>query len=391
LPRFFASTVPGLERFLAAEISAIGLTPLRLPSVTLSGEARDDAGGVEFDGGLMDMQRANLHLRTAGRILYRMGEFRAIGLSELRKKASALPWELFLNPGRPVSLRVTCHKSRLYHSGAVAERMLGAIGDRLKKPVEALKFDEDAPSLPQLIVVRLLNDMCAVSIDTSGSRLHRRGYRLETAKAPLREILAAGLLQASGWDGASPLIDPFCGSGTIAIEAALITRRIAPGKNRRFAFMDWPGFDPALWKRLVQEAAGQELPASPAPILASDRDEGAVGICRSNAARAGVEGDIQISRLAFSALEAPPVPGWIVTNPPYGLRVSPTKDLRNLYSQLGNILMEKFPRWNVGLLTAGEFYAGHTHLPFGKPLDLINGGLKVQFFTGQVPEVRKNP
>ncbi len=384
MPRFFASTIPGLEPILAAEITALGLTPLRLPPVILSGEARDETGGVEFEAGLMDMQRANLWLRTAGRILYRMGEFRAIGLSELRKKASALPWELFLNPGRPVSLRVTCHKSRLYHSGAVAERVLGAISDRLKKPVEAQKFDEDAPALPQLIVVRLVNDVCAVSIDTSGSRLHRRGYRLETAKAPLRETLAAGLLLAAGWDTGLPLIDPFCGAGTIPIEAALIARRAAPGKNRRFAFMDWPGFDPALWKRLVQEAAGQELPAAPAPILASDRDEGAVGICRSNAARAGVEGDIRISRCAFSALEAPPAPGWIVTNPPYGVRVSPTKDLRNLYSQLGNVLMEKFPGWNVGLLTAGEFYAGHTRLPFGKPLDLVNGGLKVQFFTGRV-------
>jgi putative N6-adenine-specific DNA methylase len=391
MPRFFASTVPGLEHILSAEVAALGLTPLRLPPVIISGESRDDAGGVEFEAGLMDMQRANLWLRTAGRVLYRMGEFRAIGLSELRKKASAMPWELFLQPGRPVSLRVACHKSRLYHSGAVAERVLGAISDRLKKPVEARKFDEEAPVLPQLIVVRLVNDLCAVSIDTSGSRLHRRGYRLETAKAPLRETLAAGLLLAAGWDGASPLVDPFCGSGAIAIEAALIARRIAPGKNRRFAFMDWPGFDPALWKRLVQEAAGQELPAPPAPILASDRDEGAVHICHSNAARAGVEGDIQITRRAFSDMESQPVPGWIVTNPPYGVRVSPNKDLRNLYSQLGNVLMEKFPGWNVGLLTAGEFYAGHTRLQFGKPLDMVNGGLKVQFFTGRVPDTRKSP
>ncbi len=244
MPRFFAATIPGLEPVLARELSALGLTPRSLPPLYLSGEAREDAGGVEFEASLRDLYRANLHLRTAGRILYRFGEFKAIGFSELRKKASSLPWELFLRPGQPVALRVTCHKSRLYHSDAVGERVLGAIADRLKKPVVHEKFDENADHLPQLIVIRVVNDICSVSIDSSGSLLHRRGYRLETAKAPLRETLAAGLLLSSSWDGLSPLIDPFCGSGTIAIEGALLARHIAPGKNRRFAFMGWPEYDP---------------------------------------------------------------------------------------------------------------------------------------------------
>ncbi|MHC1784144.1 MAG: class I SAM-dependent RNA methyltransferase [Anaerolineaceae bacterium] len=247
------------------------------------------------------------------------------------------------------------------------------------------KFDENAARLPQLILIRLVNDICSVSIDTSGSLLHRRGYRLETAKAPLRETLAAGLVLSSGWDRVSPFIDPFCGSGTIAIEAALIARKVAPGKNRRFAFMDWPNYDPAIWKKLLQEASAQELPSCPAPILASDRDEGAVKICQANAERAGVLQDLRVSQRAFSALDAIPGPGWIVTNPPYGVRVSPTKDLRNLYSQLGNVLHSNFVGWHVGMLTSGEFYAGHTRLPFGKSLQLVNGGLRVEFFTGVVP------
>jgi putative N6-adenine-specific DNA methylase len=385
MPRLFASTIPGLEPVLARELTALGLKPEALPPVLISGEAREDSGGVEFEGGLKDIYRANLHLRTAGRILYRLGEFRAIGFSELRKKAAALPWELFLRPGQAVALRVTCHKSRLYHSGGVAERILGAIGDRLKKPPFPEKFDEDAERQPQLIVVRLVNDVCSVSIDTSGSSLHRRGYRLETAKAPLRETLAAGLILNSGWDQVSPFIDPFCGSGTIVIEAALMARRIAPGRNRRFGFMNWPNYDPAIWKTLLAEAAKNEIPC-PAAILASDRDEGAVRICQSNAERAGVLADIQVTHTAFSGLDARPAPGWFVTNPPYGVRLSPTKDLRNLYSQFGNVLAEKFSGWHVGLLTSSEFYAGHTRVPFENILPLVNGGIRVQFFTGRVPK-----
>ena len=338
---------------------------------------------MEFEASLADLYRANLILRTANRIVYRLGEFSAVSFPELRKKAARLPWESVLKPGQPVALRVTCHKSKLYHSDGVAERVAGAIADHLKKPSPVKKFDENAASLPQLILVRFFHDVCTISVDTSGELLHRRGYRLETAKAPLRETLAAGLLMAAGWDCQSPLLDPFCGSGTIAIEAALMARRIAPGKNRRFAFMDWPGFDEKKWKQILARATSLEIRSS-APIQASDRDAGAIQMAQSNAERAGVLNMIQFECQAVSAIHPPERPGWMVTNPPYGVRVSPARDLRDLYAQLGNVLREHCIDWKTGVLCSSDILAGQMRLPVQEKIKFINGGIPVHLYCGRV-------
>lgn len=381
--QYFAVTIPGLESFLRQELLALGIESKPPISASLTGEPHEEAGGLEFEGSTTDLYRVNLHVRTANRVLVRFGDFYAAAFSELHKKASRLPWEEYLHPRQPIALRVTCHKSKLYHSGGVAERVANAISDRLGKITPVAKFDEAVRPLPQLIVVRLVNDRCTISIDSSGVLLHRRGYRLETAKAPLRETLAAGLVLASGWDGSAPLIDPFCGSGTIAIEAAMIARRIAPGKKRRFAFMDWPGFLSAQWQKQLAEAAALERPL-PGVIQASDRDSGAIRISQSNAERAGVLENIQFSCQAFSAIEPPEGPGWIVTNPPYGVRVSHGNDLRNLYSQLGNVLRAKCPGWHTGILCASDILVGHTQLKYDQALAMINGGIPVKFYMGRV-------
>lgn len=378
--RLFAVTMPGMEKFLQKELKSLGFNAKPPIAYDPSGEAYEESGGVEFDASLSDLYRVNLHLRTANRILSRLGEFTANGFEELQKKAARLPWQQYLRPGQPVALRVTCKKSRLYHSDAVAREVLSAINSKLGKTSTLVKFDEDTRPVPQLVVVRLFRDVCTISMDTSGASLHRRGYRLETAKAPLRETLAAGLLMASGWGSASPLIDPFCGSGTFAIEAAMIARNIAPGKNRRFAFTDWANFDSPLWQSLYKEAAAAETTDCP-PILASDRDEGAVEITASNASRAGVLENLQIKCQAFSAIEPPESKGWIVTNPPYGMRVSSGKDLRNLYSHLGDVLREKCPQWHVSFLCSDPILAGHTHFLFKDPLRLVNGGIPVGYYS----------
>ena len=324
-----------------------------------------------------------MHLRTANRILARLGELGAITFAELRKKAARLPWEEYIRPGQPVALRVTCHKSRLYHSDGVAERVAAAIGDRLGRQVERVKADEEAQNPPQLVVVRFVNDLCTLSIDSSGALLHRRGYRLETAKAPLRETLAAGLLMAANWGGSTPLLDPFCGSGTIPIEAALFACRMAPGKNRRFAFMDWPNYDAALWQAQLDQAAAGEI-NNPVLLQASDRDAGAIRIAQSNAGRAGVLDHIQFACNAISAIQPPLAPGWVVTNPPYGVRVSPTQDLRNLYAQMGNVLQKLCPQWEVGFLCNSDVLAGQTRLKFIEKRPLVNGGIPVKFYLGRV-------
>jgi putative N6-adenine-specific DNA methylase len=376
----YAVTQPGLEPYLINELKNLGLTGKRPKAYDSTGEAHEESGGVEFEASLADLYRANLQLRTANRVLSRLGEFSANGFEELQKKAARLPWQQYLRPGQPVALRVTCRKSRLYHSDAVGREVLAAINLNLGKPSTLVKFDEDIRPVPQLVVVRLYRDVCTISMDTSGASLHRRGYRLETAKAPLRETLAAGLLFASGWDATTPMMDPFCGSGTIAIEAALMACRIAPGKNRRFAFTDWQNFDSSLWQGIYKEAAANELTECP-PILASDRDEGAIRISTANAERANVLQYLTLQCQAFSAIHPPADKGWVVTNPPYGVRVSASKDLRNLYTHLGDVLREQFAGWHFGLLCADPILAGHIRVSFEKSLQLTNGGIPVKFQT----------
>jgi len=391
---YFAVTAPGIESITALELARLALIPAESliavkpasssPKESLVTHHASDF--LHFKGDLASLYRANLHLRSASRILVRLGmPFMARSFAELVEKASRLPWERFLTPGQPVALRVTCHKSKLYHSEAVAERLLTALEARLGKPSPRLKpsDEDDGEHPPQLILARLVDDKCTVSVDSSGALLHRRGYRLATAKAPLRETLAAAILFASGWDAQSPLIDPFCGSGTIPIEAALLALGIPPGMKRRFAFMDWPNFDESLWKSLCSEFHLSSF-ISPPLILASDRDAGAVRIAQENARRAGVNHLIQFEAQAVSAMYPPARKGWIVTNPPYGVRVSEGKDLRNLYAQLGNVLRAKLPDWRVAILSSDEFLLGHTGLKLDTSLAFNNGGLRVKLGRGLI-------
>lgn len=390
MAELFAVVAPGLAAYTAQELVELNLLPA-------ADGAGIEPGGVTFAGGKAAIYRANLHLRTANRVLVRLGAFRAVGFDELRKFSGRLAWERYLTPGQPVALRVTCHKSRLYHSDAVAQRVAAAIGDRLGVAPPLQKFDEesDAPddqAPPQIVLVRLLHDQATISIDASGALLHRRGYRLATAKAPLRTTLAAGLLRAAGWQPNSspaPLLDPFCGAGTIAIEAALLALGAPPGRQRRFAFMQWPDFDGALWAELLAAADAQQQGrttqmAGRLQILASDRDAGAIAMAQANAARAGVAEAIEFSCRPVSAIDPPPGPGWMVTNPPYGLRVGEGSDLRNLYAQLGKVLRSRCPDWRVALLATDRKLLGQLGLPLDTSLGLVNGGIRVMAARGVV-------
>ncbi len=386
--KLFAVSAPGLEEFTRRELDQLGL----LPFIEISSPQRDqnvrdsigaESGGVLFEGDLKEIYRANLLLRTASRVLVRFGEFYAAAFSELEKKSSRLSWEQYLHPGQPLAVRVTCRKSRLYHSDAVARTLIKGIGNRIHEAPVLMKVDEDSQEdPPQIIVVRLVRDKCTISVDSSGPGLHRRGYRLAVARAPLRENLAAGLIMASGWDGISPLIDPFCGSGTIPIEAAMMARGIPAGGARRFAFFNWPGFDHALWESLLKESIRQMQTDCP-PIYASDRDAGAIEMAEANAARAGVEEIIEFSCRAVSAIE-PFGTGWVVTNPPYGVRVSSNKDLRNLYAQFGNILRDRCRGWKVALLCNDYQLLGNIGLQFDTSLTMVNGGIPVKLARATV-------
>lgn len=357
---------PGLESITAKELHEMGYQSFSIES-----------GGIAFQGNLNDIYKLNLQLRTASRILIRLGHFHASAFSELEKKSSRLPWETYLTPSLAISLRATCHKSRLYHSNGVIERVVSGIGKHLGFVPNFITTENvEEPNINQLVSIRLLNDDCTISIDTSGELLHRRGYRLANAKAPLRETLAAGIIIASGWEKDKPFLDPFCGSGTIPIEAALIALGIPPGLKRRFAFMSWPKYEADTWTSLLEgfiKNPPKELPL----ILASDRDAGAISMAYENAKRAGVADFIQFECKAVSAITPPTDPGWVITNPPYGLRIHSNKDIRNLYAQFGKVLRSNCSNWKAAVLCSNKTLLSQTGIKFTPTLHFSNGGINV--------------
>src|SRR4051812_39217758 len=377
----FAITAPGLEAICAAELRALGIAGVPEP------------GGVAWEGGADDLMRANLWLRTAGRVVVRAATFRARTFIELERHARKVPWERWVVPGRAVRLRVTSKKSKLYHEGAIAERLLGFIEDRVGGvgATSAAKGpeDEDDGGDAQLFVVRVLRDEVTISADASGALLHLRGYRQAVAKAPLRETLAAAMLLGAGWRGDAPLLDPMCGSGTIPIEAALLARAISPGlasssrEPRAFAFTAWPGHDAAAWERAVAEARDAILPAAPVPIAGSDRDAGAVEAARANAERAGVAGDVDFAVRPVSAMEPPAGAGLLICTPPYGVRVGESDALRNLYAALGRTARARCPGWTVALLAAERKLEAQVGIPFAEAFRTGNGGIPVHLVVGR--------
>ena len=282
--KLFAITAPGLEGILARELKQLGMK--------IGGSV---AGGVEFIGDAGELAKANLWSRVANRIVVRVDEFHASSFHELERRAKKVEWGRYLSAGSPVRFRVTCRKSKLYHSDAVAERLANAAIRSTGAKADATLDDEESEEANgQLFIVRIANDICTISADSSGALLHRRGYRQAIAKAPLRETIAAAMLIGSEWDMTRPLVDPMCGSGTIAIEGAMMARRMAPGVGRSFAFEQWPEHDSSKWNAMVDEARQAVLPSAGAPIIASDRDAGAVAAATSNSQRAGVASEIEI-------------------------------------------------------------------------------------------------
>lgn len=368
----FAVVAPGLESLVVDELRALAaVQPLRVED--------SEAGGVAFKADRAGLYAANLHLRMATRVLVRVGSFHANAFSQLERRARRLPWGRFVRDGQAVVFRVTSRKSRLYHQEAVAQRLLDAAGGRVSDG------SAGGGSGAQEFVVRLYRDECTVSADASGELLHRRGYRLDSAKAPLRETLAAAMLAAAGWSGQAPLLDPMCGSGTIAIEAAMLARRIPPGLRRSFAFERWPEFDARSWDTVRERARELVRPDGQALIQGSDRDAGAVRAANLNAERAGVAADIEWRRAAISAIEPPPSSGWIVTNPPYGVRVGERKRLRNLYAQFGNVLRAKCRGWEVAMLTTHPELEHQTGFALESKFETTNGGIRVRLMRARVP------
>ncbi len=386
----FAIAAPGLAPLIARELDALGVTPLRV-----------EPAGVAFAGTPEAIFRVNCGSRLASRVVLRLAEFEARDFATLEKQARRVPWPLVLAPGETAALSVTCRKSRLYHSDAVAERVARGIERSVAGArAEVASADEAEDDVPddlhargtartQRILVRFDRDRCTVSADASGALLHRRGWRLDTGKAPLRETLAAALLVASGWPADVPLVDPMCGAGTIAIEAALLARNIAPGLARDFACEAWPGADRAIAHAERERARALVRPSLSAPIVAADRDAGAIVATTTNAERAGVLGDLTIVHrsLSHTDLGSLGARGWVVTNPPYGIRTGDPATLAALWGRLGAVVRAAGPAWALAAVVPDPALARELRLPLDRVLSTTTGGRAITFVRSRSPRV----
>ncbi len=363
----YATCAPGVERLAVAEITRLG--------GRIDGRER---GGVSFSADLPTLYRVHLHGSLLHRVVVRVATFRAGALPELFRKTRRLAWEGWLVHGSVVEVRATSHRSRLYHTGAIAERVVAAVAERL---AESGSGDAEG-SPPLLLFARLENNRCTLSLDASGELLHRRGYRLAAARAPLRETLACAVLELAGWRPELPLLDPMCGAGTFAIEAARHALGIAPGLERPFAFQRWQTFDAPLWARLVAEAEEKRRGTLPAPIRASDLNPEAVAVARANAERAGVADVVRLREGDLFDLVPEGPPGVVVLNPPYGRRIG-GRNPAALYRRIGDLLRDRFPGWRYALLCPTPSLADATGLT-GDRHRLSHGGQRVVLVAGRL-------
>lgn len=360
----FLVGLPGLETVLAKEAKTRGFS-----------QVETVAGGVTCRGGWQDIWRANLEMRGASRVLVRIASFRAPHLAQLDKRSRKVDWGAFLHPDVPVSIEASSKRSRVYHTGAIRQRIQGALQDRLGVPVSA--------EAPLCLRVRLDDDLCTISIDTTGDPLHKRGHKLAVNKAPMRETMAAQFLIACGYKPGEALVDPMCGSGTFAIEAAEMTLGLQAGRSRDFAFAHLPSFDAKRFEALKIAPDKNARGESGILCWGSDRDAGAIEMSRANAERAGVLDQVDFTHAAISDLRRPEGsdPGLVLVNPPYGDRIGDKKGLAALYGAFGRVMKEQFVGWRIGLITDDHKLARATGLPFKKPTSPIpHGGLKVKLY-----------
>ncbi len=358
----FLVATPGFEPVLAAEareaeFKGVAIVP----------------GGVTITGGWAEIWRANLVLRGASSVFARIASFPVFHLAQLDKRARKVDWAAVLRKDVPVRVEASCKHSKIYHSGAAKQRFETAIAETLGAAI--------ADEAEVCVKARIEDDMCTISIDTSGESLHKRGSKEAVNKAPMRETLAALFLRQAGYKGTEPILDPMCGSGTFVIEAAEIALGLPPGRARAFAFEQLVTYDAAAWAKMK----GKAIVEGPKPdfrFYGCDRDTGAIEMSRANAARAGVADITAFRQCAVSAATAPNGPkGLVIVNPPYGTRLGDKKKLFSLYKSLGQTMLSRFAGWRIAIITSDAALAKATELPFGPVFGPVShGGTRVSLF-----------
>ena len=357
----FVSSAPGLEPLVLGELTGLGLT------------GRVEPGGVALSTSLSGLYRTLLGVGTGFRVLLRVARFRALNFSQLEHELSRAPWGEVLPAAPLLRIRATSRKSKLYHTGAIAERIERGLASVLGPP-------EQTTGEGLMLQARFERDVCTLSLDLCGDPLSKRGYRQQTAKAPLREDLARALLLLAGFDGRAALLDPLCGAGTLVIEAARLALKVPPGQDRGFAVSELPFHAPAVFDQALRGL----LPAAPLPALrplwGSDRDQGAVLAAQANAERGGVGDVVRFSVGALSRAELPEGPGLIVANPPYGKRLGSVRALRDLYAALGALRRRAPAGSRLALVTPEPELARATGVSLRSALMTDAGGIKVRFY-----------
>ena len=360
--RFFATTFKGLEDVLAGEIAALG------------GEGvSTGAGSVAFSGDMTLCYRANLWLRSANRVVLLLSEFHAPTPAALYEGASAIPWAELFSPDRTIAVDATVRDSGITHSHFAAQKTKDAVVDRFRES-GGRRPDVDARSPDVRIVVRIVRDACAVSLDTSGESLNRRGYRANPSEASLKETLAAGLLLLTGWQGDEPLVDPACGAGTIPIEAALIAGNVAPGSlGRDFGFQRLHGFDRKRWEALLSESRESARHPVPVRIEGSDIAPAVVAGAMKNAISAKVAERVLFNARAVHNFDPGEGPGTILCNPPYGVRLPGGGEVEAFYREMGEALKKRCRGWTAYLLSGNPAVTRFLGLKASRKFPVMNG------------------
>lgn len=369
----------GLEAVTKREIYDLGYEIVRV-----------EDGRITFEGDEEAICRANIFLRTAERVLLQVGRFHATTFDELFEGIKALPWENYIpKDGKFWVTKASSIKSKLFSPSDIQSIAKKAMVERLKQYYDVNWFEETGASYP--VRIFLLKDEVMVTLDTSGDSLHKRGYRLLTSKAPLTETLAAALIMLTPWHKDRILVDPFCGSGTFPIEAAMIAANIAPGMNRSFTAENWTNLIPRqLWYDTVEEAQDMIDTDIETDIQGYDLDGDVVKAARENAKRAGVEQLIHFQQRPVAELHHPKKYGFIITNPPYGERLEDKADLPELYTQIGEVY-NALDSWSLYMITSYEEAERYIGRKADKNRKIYNGMLKTYFYQvmGPKPPKRK--
>lgn len=379
--RTFDLLVPchfGLEAVLKREIYDLGYEITKV-----------EDGRVTFEGDEEAVCRANIFLRTAERVMIQVGRFKATTFEELFQGIKNLPWEEYIpEDGKFWVKKASSINSKLFSPSDIQSIAKKAMVERMKQKYHKEWFKEDGAAYP--VRIFLLKDEVTVALDTSGDSLHKRGYRTMTSKAPLTETLAASLIMLTPWRKDRILVDPFCGSGTFPIEAAMIAANIAPGMNRDFTAEEWTNMiDRKLWYECVKEAEDMIDTTVKVDIQGYDIDGDVIKAARENAKRAGVEHMIHFQQRAVADLSHPKKYGFIITNPPYGERLEDKADLPELYSQIGQAY-QRLDSWSMFLITSYTDTEKYIGRKADKNRKIYNGMLKTYFYQFLGPKPPKN-